>query len=322
MEIAAEAPISPLSSMRKMMETQEARMGWQIGGRTRLSIIAVVAGTMTLIAGNLAQAAECSANNSRLATILKRGKLLAGVRYDYPPNGYVDSAGKNMGFGPDIAREFAKHLGVSLEMIQTKADTRIPMIQTGLIDLDIGPTTPEKARNEVVDFSYTYVWDQSVIVVRAGMSKNPADYYTDTKVVVGDLQGGNFAALWRGQAPNATIKLYQENPDLMVALTQGKVDVGLLSEYTAHSLIESLGERAKGLEIGGAFSSDPQAIIVPQNDSKWRNWVNWALQRLWAEGTFQKLYKDAYKIDPPFHLWENGQLQPHVEKIARDCDPW
>lgn len=282
---------------------------------------AAAVGMLIMGASSYARAAECAAN-SRLATILKRGKLLAGVRYDYPPNGYVDKEGKNLGFGPDIAREFAKHLGVSLELVQTRADTRIPMILNGLIDLDIGPTTPEKPRNEVVDFSYTYVWDRSVILVRSGMSKKPADYYNDTKAVIGNLQGGNFEKMWLVQAPNATIKLYQENPDLVVAVSQGKVDVALISEVTAYSLIESLGDRAKGLVVGEPFASDPQAIILPQNDSKWRNWVNWALQRLWLEGTFQKLYKNAYKIEPPFHLWENSQLQPNIAKIAPNCDPW
>ena len=91
-------------------------------GRTRLSLILAMLGAVILLAGDIAKAAECSATNSRLAAILKRGKLLAGVRYDYPPNGYVDKDGKNKGFGPDIAREFANHLGVTVEMIQTKAD--------------------------------------------------------------------------------------------------------------------------------------------------------------------------------------------------------
>ena len=295
----------------------------QLLGKTILASMALtIAGLLATPLSNAASAAECKDTTSRLATILKRGKLLAGVRYDYPPNGYVDPTGQNMGFGPDMAREFAKHLGVSLEMIQTKADTRIPMIQNGIIDLDIGPTTPTKARSEVVDFSYTYVWDRSVIVVREGMSKKPEDYYNDTKSIVADLQGGNFEKMWLAHAPNAKTKLYQENPDLIVALSQKQVDVALVSEFTAYSIIEKLGDRAKGLVVGDAFASDPQAIILPRNDSTWRNWVNWALQRMWKDGTFKELYKKAYKTDPPFHIWENGQLQPGVEAVSNNCDPW
>ena len=259
---------------------------------------------------------------SILKTIQKRGKLLAGVRFDYPPNGYIDKDGNNIGYGPDVAREFAKHLGVDIEFIQTRSKTRIPMLLNGTIDADIGPTTPHKVRDEVVDFSYTYVWDRSIIMVREGMSKEPEDYYNDTKTVVGSIQGSNFVSLWQQRAPNANMKLYQEYPDLVVALSQGKVDIAVISEITAFQMIDKLGDRGKGLVVGNAFLSDPQAIGLPENDSNWRDWVNWALQRLWAEGKLQALYKKHYKMDPPFHIWENGQLQPRVTKIAKERDPW
>ncbi|MSO93328.1 MAG: transporter substrate-binding domain-containing protein, partial [Rhodospirillales bacterium] len=165
-------------------------------------------------------------------------------------------------------------------------------------------------------FSYSYVLDRSTIVVREGMSKNPEDYYKNDKVVVGAIQGSNFVQLWKDRAPNANMKLYQEYPDLMIALAQGKVDLMVVSEITGLDLIEKLGERAKGVVMGNPFLYDPQAIGLPQNDSKWRNWVNWALQRMWAEGILQTLYKTHYKVDPPFFPWENAQLQPRVLEVG------
>lgn len=259
---------------------------------------------------------------SRFDAVLKRGKLLAGIRFDYPPGGYVDKDGKNVGYGPDVAREFAKHLGVQLEFVQTTSKNRFPLLISGAIDAEFGVTTPEKPRDEVVDFSYAYVWDRSVIVVREGMSKKPEDYYKNEKVVVGGIQGSNFVQLWLDRAPKANMKLYQEYPELMIALAQGKVDLMLTSEITALDLIDKLGERAKGVVVGSAYLSDPQAIVVPENDSKWRDWINWGLQRLWAEGTLQKLYKQHYKMDPPFHIWENNQLMPRVTEVGKERDKW
>ena len=37
---------------------------------------------------------------STLETVKKRGKLIAGVKTDFPPFGYVDAGGKNLGFFP------------------------------------------------------------------------------------------------------------------------------------------------------------------------------------------------------------------------------
>ena len=276
-----------------------------------------------LLASSASTLAEAQQQQpSRLDQILQRGKLLAGVRFDFPPAGYVDKDGKNVGFGVDIAREFARRLGVEVEFIQTKAATRIPLIQNGNIDAEFGSTAPTKPRDEVVDFSMSYIWDRSVIVVPEGAGKKPEEYYNTDKRI-GAIQGADFARLWVERSPKASMKYYQEYPELLIALAQGHVDIALTAEITAIELIESLGPRAKGITIGLPYMSDPAAIVLPENDSKWRDWVNWGLQRLWAEGTFQALYKKHFRIDPPFHLWENGQLQPRVNEIGDPKrDPW
>ena len=93
------------------------------------------------LGASTAQAAECNAN-TQISKILKRGKLLAGVRFDFRPAGYVDETGKNVGFGVDIAREFAKHLGVTVEFVQSTSQTRVPLLQNGMIDAEFGVTTP------------------------------------------------------------------------------------------------------------------------------------------------------------------------------------
>ena len=55
--------------------------------------------------------------------------------------------------------------------------------------------------------------------------------------------------------------------------------------------------------------------MVRQDDSKWRNWLNWALQRMWVEGTFQKLYTKWYGVEPAYGLGDYGQIQPRVMEM-------
>src|SRR3546814_17439376 len=102
-------------------------------------------------------AATQSHARSTLEVILEVGKLLAGVRLDAPPNGYVSPQGENVGFGPDLAREFARPLGVELELVQVTSKNRIPLLQSGQLDTDIGTNTPTKTLDEVIYFSYVYV---------------------------------------------------------------------------------------------------------------------------------------------------------------------
>lgn len=258
---------------------------------------------------------------STLQQILERGKLLAGVRFDYPPNSSIDSQGNHVGFGPDIAREFARRLGVEVEFVQVTSSNRIPLLVNGQIDAEIGATTPTKTRDEVVDFSYIYVVDPAVIMVREGESTDPAAYFNTDKVV-GALQGSSFVGLWKEFSPGADIREYQEFPELVVALAQGKVDVVPVTAGSAQDLIDRGGDGTKRLVVGGGFYEDTHAITLRENDSDWRDWVNWALQRMWADGSFQQIYRQNYKIDPPFQLGDSGRLQPGVETIGKENDPW
>lgn len=282
-----------------------------------------IVAALTLIAlgvGALCQSAQAQ-TKSTYDAVRARGKLLAGVRGDYPPVGTIDASGNFVGLGADIARELAKHLGVEVEFVQTTSANRIPLLLNGQIDAEFGPTSPTRTRNEVVDFTYTYGWSRALIVVPKGKNKKIDDYLNE-KTQVGAVQGAVFVDEWKARNPKAKIKLYQEYPELMVALMQGQVDVALANEFTALGLMERNDRLKQQLEFGEPFFQDPIAIGVRQNDSKWRNWINWGLQRLWAAGTFQEIYKKHFKADPPFHIWENGQLQPGVTEIGKDWDKW
>lgn len=63
----------------------------------------LLAGMLVFILAGLATAAS-------LDEVKMKGKLLIGVKTDFPPFGYVDSAGKNLGFDVDLARALAQRL--------------------------------------------------------------------------------------------------------------------------------------------------------------------------------------------------------------------
>src|SRR5206468_119332 len=72
----------------------------------------------------IATVAAPAGAQSTLETVKKRGKLIAGVKTDFPPFGTVDAAGKNVGFDVDVAHRFAKALfneDKDVEQLQPKA---------------------------------------------------------------------------------------------------------------------------------------------------------------------------------------------------------
>jgi len=285
-------------------------MGTKRGAAARGIIAALALSCVVLAAPMLARA------DQTLDTVLKRGKLIAGITYDSPPSGYLDAQGNVLGYCADVARYIAKRLGVGLEFVQITASSRVPLLRTGRIDAEIAITTPNKVRNEVVDFTYSYISDNGVLLVREGQSTKVEDYVSPTKVI-GSTQGNGFVAGWKNLHPDAQFKLYPEESSVIVAVKKGDVDAVLTNEFSAHRFAQS-----GGLAFTAPWTTSPDSIMVRQDESKWRNWLNWALQRMWVEGTLQKLYKKWYGIEVNFRMGDAGEIQSRVTEIGQTDDPW
>src|SRR5437763_4685318 len=139
---------------------------------------------------------------STLETVLKRGQFISGITADSPPSGYVDAQGHFVGYCADVARYLSRRLGVTLEFVQVTAASRVPLLQTGRIDAEVAVTTPNKVRNEVVDFTLTYIMDNGVLVVRTGDSTDLKEYANSAKVI-GATQGNGFVDRWKMISPQA-----------------------------------------------------------------------------------------------------------------------
>ncbi len=254
---------------------------------------------------------------STLQTVLKRGQLIAGITADSPPSGYVDAEGHIMGYCSDVARYLSRRLGVTLQFVQVTASSRVPLLQTGRIDAEIAVTTPNKVRNEVVDFTLTYIMDNGVLVVRQGDSTDLKNY-TNADKVIGATQGNGFVDRWKLLSPQAKFKLFQDEGDVVVALKNKEVDA-----YITGSFLAARFAKSGGIEVSKTpWASSPDAIMVREDDSKWRKWLDWGLERMWVEGTLQKLYLKWYGIEPDFPFGDAGVIQPRVAEIGKTDDPW
>jgi polar amino acid transport system substrate-binding protein len=241
-----------------------------------------------------------------LDKVRSSGRFLAGVRFDFPPVGTVDSSGNPVGFGPDLAKLFADKLKVRVQYVQVTSRNRFVLLQNGGIDADIGPTTPTVQREEVVDFSIPYVWDSVSLVVRRDASKNVRDYAPPRRIAT--TQGSLIVDYVKAEVPNAQFTLFQEYPDAVAALLSGRVDAVAANTFASTAFVN----RSPTLELGTPFFHDPFAISLRENDSKWRDFVNVTLQELWHQGTYQTLYERHFGAPPQFRMWSEFRLQPGI----------
>src|SRR5262249_47047984 len=140
---------NPISKMGQALLVREGAM--------RLQGSKLITTAFLLAFAIVGLSAERSSAETTLEKIKRTGVFLAGVRPDYAPFGSLDNNGEPVGFGPELSKIFADKLGVQVKYVLVSSATRIPMIQNGTIDADVGLTTPTKQRNEQIDFTTPYV---------------------------------------------------------------------------------------------------------------------------------------------------------------------
>src|SRR5438309_9601619 len=130
--------------------------------RTLTFFFAMVATLATAVA------AAAQAPQGTLAKIKERGKLLAGVKLDTPPFGFLDDKNEPVGFDIDLVRKIAAHIGVPVELVKVTSATRIPLLVSGNVDLVAASMTHTRERDKAIDFSITYyTGGQSLMVPQA-----------------------------------------------------------------------------------------------------------------------------------------------------------
>jgi polar amino acid transport system substrate-binding protein len=250
--------------------------------------------------------AQAASAESTLDKIKRTGVFLAGVRVDFPPVGMLSDSGNSIGFAPDLAKIFADKLGVKVKYVLMTSATRIPLLLDGEIDADIGFTTPTKQRNEIIDFTTPYVWGDMILLVKKGSSQNLADYGPPKRIA--GAQGSPNVDYIKEKLPNAQIVAFQNQPDVFAALFAGKVDAAGADSFNAMQVTK----QHPGYVVTKTFAFDPMAIGVRQNDSKWRNWLNFTMQEMWQKGQYQALYEKWFDQKPDWQIWSAYRLQPGI----------
>lgn len=273
--------------------------------RQTLARVFHVSITMAVVGLSMALAGTAVAEDT-IEKMKQAGVMKVGVRFDAPPMGTVDNGGKPVGFSVDLGNMIAEKLGVKAEFVQATPKSRIQLLLNGNIDLQIDTLTPTRERNEIVDFTIPFAWDGGVLVVRKGDSLDVKSYGPPKKLA--GLQGNYWVKVVQQTVPNAQFTMFQEFPDTFVALMNKKVDGVAINKVLAVAVVKQHPE----LTMSNNFYEDPWAIAVRQNDSKWRNFLNFYLQELWCKGTYQALYAKWFGEAPKFHLWSEARLQPGI----------
>lgn len=240
-----------------------------------------------------------------MAKIRETRTIVLGVREAARPFSFVNGQKQSVGYSVDLCLnavdEIKRELKLSDIKVQYKLVTgpeRIPKLLAGEIDLECGSTTNTKARQEKVDFSYTFfvaamrVLTPKDVQVEAvkdmnglpiALSKGTTSEKLFTQLAGGELQ--------------AQLTTFNNNGEAYKALREGKVrafpqdDSLLLGMAASDKALDSLNLSSLALSV------EPYAVMARKGDTALLAAVDRSLARLYASGEINALYDKWFKTD-------------------------
>lgn len=274
--------------------------------RIGLAVLPVVVIAIVLQAGN----GTCGTVFDR---VTKTGVARIGVPYNRVPQGFIDPNGKWVGFEVDLARELARHMNLKPDVVKINDRTWGPALLAGRIDAAMCAIRHTRSLDAKYDFSVPYFYDSVRILVMKGVIKTPEELKGHKIAAVqGSLFETEAMKLLRSvndEMAEKNVVSYPDRPSCFMALGREKVaawiDSGIvLLEYASRS-------SGRFQLIKGNEAPVPLAVAVPQDDSAWRDLINFAIQDMAADGSLTKIYDKWF-----------GPDTPHAFKTGRTLDIW
>lgn len=242
-----------------------------------------------IIAASLIGAA---ASAGTLDEVKERGNLVVGVKTDFPPFGYVDSSGKNIGFDVDLAHEFAERLlgdANAVEFVSVTSGNRIPFLQSEKIDMIMASMTITDERAEVVDFSEPYFLSGSLVMVPADSEITGVEDLNGKTVAV--IQGSVQDELVENLAPDAERVKFGKVSEAVLALKTGRADAYVHDDIVILTLAE---ENPDLKPVGKPFEPLPYGLAVRKGETQIGDWMDETLAAMREDGTFDELWKKHF----------------------------
>jgi polar amino acid transport system substrate-binding protein len=275
-------------TMYDRVETQQDPCIAEPARRRFFKQAAVTSGGAAAVLALPAIAAECP--KSAIDTVKQTGVLKAAVTNEVPYFGFIDEKGNHVGFECDLVAEIAKRLNAKLNMSQVTSATRIPTLQQGRVDLIASTMTHYRSRDDVVDFSIDYFYSPQTMLVKANSGIRTVADMAGKRA--GAVIGAGSVKYFKEAQPKAVIQTFEGQGESFLALEQGLVDA-LATDAVILAGLRAGAKNPRDFVLLGkeaTYGGGPYGLGMRENDSKWRDAVNYALQDIWLDGTWDKLF--------------------------------
>ena len=185
-------------------------------------------------ASDAASSADGSSADSDLEYVKSKGTLVVGIT-DFEPMDYKEESGEWIGFDADMAKAFAKSIGVEAEFVEIDWDNKILELDGKTIDCVWNGMTLTDEVKSSMSCSNAYCNNAQVVIVPS----DQADLYQD----VDSLKELNFA-VEAGSAGEAQAKAnnfsytpVQQQSSALMEVAAGTADAAIIDSLMAAAMV-------------------------------------------------------------------------------------
>lgn len=261
--------------------------------------------TLLLLLGLLATlpaAPSSSENAGRLARILTDRQVRVCIWPDYYAISYRNpKSGELEGIDIDLAREFARDLGVELRFIDSSFKTLIDDLLSDRCDISMHGVGIIPSRAEKLAFSAPYLRSGIFAIATKTHPTVKAWEDIDQDGIVVAVQDGTFMVdAMRRELKAARLAVVQTPEAREQEVISGRADV-FMTDYPYSRRMLARHDWAKLLSPPRPVAPTSYAYAVAPGDADWLAAVNGFVARIKADGRLLK-YARAHGLDPIVHL--------------------
>lgn len=231
--------------------------------------------------------AGAMAAESALQEILSSGVLKVGTTGDWNPMTMKDPATNTYkGYDIDVMTKLAEDMGVKVEFVPTDWKTLVNGVVAGKYHMT-GSASIAVKRAKVTGYSDSYF---EVVQVPLVLRKN-IDRFKDwgdldkSGVTVAATLGTTQENYIKQFFPNAAHKIIEAPARDFQEVLSGRADAHITSNIEASKLIEKYPQMAV-VPVSTGREPAPLAMLLPQDDQVWINFVNHWIKLQTARGFF------------------------------------
>ena len=227
--------------------------------------------------------------NDDFANVIKRDKLIVGVRDDAPPFGFKDEKGNLIGYDIDLAKIIAKDIlgnENKVEFVPVTASNRIMKLSANEVDFLIATMSITNQRQQILDFSVPYYVAGQAILVNSSSKATSLSDFGGKKLII--VFGSTSERNLRTNVPEVTVIGYKNYNDAYRALKQNRAD-GIVADDT---ILLSYALKDKSVKLlPKRYSKEPYAVVFRKEKESERLLirVNHIIGRLASKGQLNRL---------------------------------